>query len=94
MLQIGRIATEIDLRSLLSGPVNVRSLELRDVTVFLERNRKGGNNWTFGEPGAEESADDETGSGFTKLPVAFQLRRFRTSKSPTTCRRTGSRRHR
>ena len=41
MLQVGHFATEIDLWSLVSGPVIVRNLELRDVTVVLESRRQG-----------------------------------------------------
>ena len=52
MLQIGRVATTIDLWSLVSGPVDVQTLELRDVTVTLERDPNGGNNWTLGNPNA------------------------------------------
>ncbi|HEX5091227.1 MAG TPA: AsmA family protein, partial [Burkholderiales bacterium] len=35
MVEVGRFSTEIRLWSLLFGPVDVRSLELRDVSVSL-----------------------------------------------------------
>ncbi|MEO8308580.1 MAG: AsmA family protein [Pseudomonadota bacterium] len=56
MLQVGRFATQINLRSLFSGPVDVHTLELRDVTVLLERNSSGDVNWDFGKSGSAESA--------------------------------------
>ncbi len=72
MLQVGRIAATIDLWSLVSGPVNVRTLELRDVTVTLERDRNGSNNWTFGNPNAPKPPPQESDAGLKKLPIAFQ----------------------
>ena len=42
MLEIGRFSTHVGLWSLISGPVDVRSFELADVSVLLERNREGG----------------------------------------------------
>jgi uncharacterized protein involved in outer membrane biogenesis len=70
MLQVGRVATRIDLLSLFSGPAVVRSLELSDVTVVLERNAKGENNWTFGDPDAPPPPADD--AGFQKLPIVFE----------------------
>ncbi len=72
MLQVGRIAATIDLWSLVSGPVNVRTLELRDVTITLERDRNGSNNWTFGNPNAPKPPPQESDAGLKKLPIAFQ----------------------
>ena len=72
MLQVGRVAAKIDLWSLVSGPVDVRTLELRDVTVTLERDRNGGNNWTFGNPNAPKPPPEESDAGLKKLPIAFQ----------------------
>ncbi len=72
MLQVGRIAATIDLWSLVSGPVNVRTLELRDVTITLERDRNGSNNWTFGNPNAPKPPPEESDAGLKKLPIAFQ----------------------
>ncbi len=72
MLQVGRVAAKIDLWSLVSGPVDFRTLELRDVTVTLERDRNGSNNWTFGNPNAPKPPPEETDAGLKKLPIAFQ----------------------
>jgi uncharacterized protein involved in outer membrane biogenesis len=72
MLQVGRVAATIDLWSLVSGPVNVRTLELRDVTVTLERDRNGSNNWTFGNPNAPKPPPEESDAGLKKIPIAFQ----------------------
>jgi uncharacterized protein involved in outer membrane biogenesis len=72
MLQVGRVAATIDLWSLVSGPVDVRTLELRDVTVNLERDRNGSNNWTFGNPNAPKTPPEESEAGPKKLPIAFQ----------------------
>ena len=71
MLQVGHFATSIDLWSVVSGPVIVRSLELRDVTLVLESNRKGENNWTFGDPDAPPEPEPDSDEGLKKLPVAF-----------------------
>ena len=72
MLQVGRVATTIDLWSLVSGPVDVQTLELRDVTVTLERDPNGSNNWTFGNPNAPKPPPEESDAGLKKLPIAFQ----------------------
>jgi uncharacterized protein involved in outer membrane biogenesis len=72
MLQVGRVATRIDLLSLFSGTVVVRSLQLSDVTVVLERNSKGENNWTFGDPNAPVPPAPPDDAGFSKIPIAFE----------------------
>jgi uncharacterized protein involved in outer membrane biogenesis len=72
MLQVGRVAAKIDLWSLVAGPIDVQTLELRDVTVTLERDRNGSNNWTFGKRSAPKPPAEETGAGLKKLPIAFQ----------------------
>lgn len=72
MLQVGRFAARIDLLSLFSGPAVVRSLELSDVTVVLERNSKGENNWTFGDPKAPKPPAPPDDAGFQKFPIVFE----------------------
>ncbi len=71
MLEIGRFSTHVGLWSLISGPVDVRSLELSDVSILLERNREGDGNWTF--TGAD-TVDEATlpDSGITEFPVVIQ----------------------
>jgi uncharacterized protein involved in outer membrane biogenesis len=54
MLQVGRFAAHVGLWSLMSGPVDVRSFELSDVAVVLEKGRDGKANWIFSEPDLEE----------------------------------------
>ena len=49
MVEVGRFSTEIGLWSLVSGPVDVRSLELGDVSVLLEKGKDGKGNWGIGE---------------------------------------------
>ncbi len=72
MLQVGHVAAKIDLWSLLFGPVDVQTLELRDVTVTLERDHNGSNNWTFGNPNIPKPPPEESDAGLEKLPIAFQ----------------------
>ena len=49
MIEVGSFSTEIGLWSLVSGPVDVRSLELGDVSVLLEEGKDGKENWVLGE---------------------------------------------
>ena len=71
MLEIGRFSTQVGLWSLISGPVDIRSFELSDVSVLLEKNGEGEANWDFG--GAKKS--DEAASrysGVTEVPAVIQ----------------------
>jgi len=54
MVEIGRLSAKVGLWSLVSGPVDVRSFELSDVSVLLETNAEGKGNWVFGGAGAPE----------------------------------------
>jgi len=56
MAEVGRFALDISLWSLLSGPVDIRSLELSDVVVTLEKNREGKGNWVLGDARAPKPA--------------------------------------
>jgi uncharacterized protein involved in outer membrane biogenesis len=69
MVEIGRLSTNIGLWSLISGPVDVRSFELSDVAVLLEKNRDGKGNWTFGGERAPEEAP--SASGATEFPAVI-----------------------
>ena len=63
MVEVGRFSTEIGLWSLLSGPVDVRSLEIADVSLLLEKGKDGKGNWLFGEgPKPEEERGTQTRS--------------------------------
>jgi len=69
MVEVGRFSTQVRTWSLLFGPVDVRSLELRDVSVRLERNAAGEGNWMLGgarKPGEAPAAPDE---GVTGIPA-------------------------
>jgi AsmA family protein len=75
MVEIGHFSTEIRLWSLLFGPVDVRSLELRDVSVSLERNAAGEGNWVLGRAHEAREAEREPGEGVTEVPaVVLQAR--------------------
>ncbi len=71
MLEIGRFSMHVGLWSLVSGPVDVRSFELSDVSVLLEKNREGVGNWAFG---AADEPSEETArySGATEVPAVIQ----------------------
>ena len=69
MVEIGRVSTEIGLWSLISGPVDIRSFELSDVSVLLEKNRDGKGNWVFGGEPEEATPPD---SGATEVPAVIQ----------------------
>src|SRR4029434_2029873 len=47
MIEVGHLSAQIGFWSLISGPIDVRSFELRDVTVLLEKQRDGRANWRF-----------------------------------------------
>lgn len=75
MVEVGRFATVIDIWSLISGPIEIRSLELRDIVALLETTADGKGNWVM--PGAAESppqppqsTTDE--SGATEVPVVIE----------------------
>jgi len=68
MVEVGHFSTEIRLWSLLFGPVDVRSLELRDATVSLERNAAGEGNWMLGRAREPHEAH-EPGEGGTEVPA-------------------------
>ena len=48
MVEIGKAAVQIGFWSLISGPPDVRSFELRDATVLLEHGPDGKGNWDHG----------------------------------------------
>lgn len=72
MIEIGRFSTRIGLWSLISGPVDVRSFELSDVTVYLEKDPQGKGNWVLGDAAASEAEADALGTGATKVPALIQ----------------------
>lgn len=69
MVEIGRVEVKVGLWSLVSGPVDVRSLALRDVNVLLETDASGKGNWAFGEPKEAEEKGEAFGEGATRVPA-------------------------
>jgi uncharacterized protein involved in outer membrane biogenesis len=47
MLRVGRVTLVVDLRSLWSGPVRVRDLEIENARLLLEADGDGRGNWVF-----------------------------------------------
>jgi uncharacterized protein involved in outer membrane biogenesis len=72
MVHIGRFATVIDLWSLISGPVRIRSLELSDVAVLLEKDAEGNANWVLRDPTRAEPPQKHPGPGMTELPAVIE----------------------
>ena len=74
MVEIGRLSANIGLWSLISGPVDIRSFELSDVSVLLEKNAQGEGNWVFGAPDASaaETEADSPAAAATKVPALIQ----------------------
>ncbi len=60
MVEIGRLAAQVRLTSLVFGPLDIPSLELRDATIALEKRADGRSNWALG---AERARADENAGG-------------------------------
>jgi len=73
MLEVGRVAVELDLWSLLFRPIAVERLEIADVKVLLEENENGLANYVLAPQDGEvpEPAPGERGS--TTVPVVLEL---------------------
>jgi len=71
MVELGRVSARIGLWSLVSGPVDVRSLEVSDLSVLLETGPEGQGNWVLGAASAPEEAA-ESGSGAAAAPPVLQ----------------------
>ena len=71
MVEIGRFSTQVGLWSLVSGPVDIRSFELSDVAVVLEKDAEGKGNWVFGEEAAAEEQAESRGVEATKVPAVI-----------------------
>jgi uncharacterized protein involved in outer membrane biogenesis len=90
MVEVGRFSTEIGLWSLVSGPVDVRSLELGDVSVLLETGKDGKGNWVLGKgtkPEEEQRGADSLDPGVTEVPAV--IRKGNLSNVRITYRATG-----
>jgi uncharacterized protein involved in outer membrane biogenesis len=79
---IGHVSARLDLWSLLSGPVRVTELRLRDVDLLLETNEEGDANWIMGA--AEEPAEAEPAAtaseGAGSVPVIIEFAELRNIK--------------
>ena len=73
MVEIGRFSAKIGLWSLISGPVDVRSFELSDVSVLLEKDSHGKGNWVLGDAAATDAEADVLGSAATEVPALIQF---------------------
>ncbi len=75
MVEVGHLEAEIDTWSLLSGPIDVRKVELNDVRVLLEQNREGRGNWILREPRADAATADKPDDAppeRTQFPVVIE----------------------
>ncbi len=70
MVTIGKVSAEVGLWSLLSGPIRIKWLELRDVAVLLEQNAAGQANWAFGADSQSKATAESRG---IRLPVVVEL---------------------
>ena len=69
MAEVGGVSLRIGTWSLLSGPVDIRSLELKDVSVLLETNADGKGNWVFGEADEKKA---KPASGSAAVPAVIR----------------------
>ncbi len=72
MVEVGRFSTEVGLWSLVSGPVDVRSLELGDVSVVLEKDKDGRGNWALDDGREPEEGQEEFDPGATEVPAVIR----------------------
>jgi len=72
MVEIGRVSVQIGLWSLVSGPVDVRSFELSDVSVLLETNADGKGNWVFGETRAPAQVAQQSAESPAAVPLVIE----------------------
>jgi hypothetical protein len=71
MVEIGRVSAQVGLWSLVSGPIDVRSFELSDVSVLLETNTDGKGNWAFGGADAPAEAAEPGAGSATAVPAVI-----------------------
>ena len=97
MVEIGRFSTEIRVWSLLSGPVEIPSFELADVSVLLEEGPDGTGNWVFASASAAAEEPERPLADSASIPavvVNALLRNvriaYRAQKSPERVARLDS----
>ncbi|MDH4096403.1 MAG: AsmA family protein, partial [Betaproteobacteria bacterium] len=71
MVEIGHFSARVGLWSLVSGPVDVRSFELRDVAVVLEKDADGKGNWLFGDDVEALEHEDALAAQATEVPAVI-----------------------
>jgi AsmA family protein len=69
MVEIGRFSAEVRLWSLISGPLEIPSVELADVSVLLEEGSDGKGNWVVGSASAPAEEPAQLGSETTQIPA-------------------------
>jgi uncharacterized protein involved in outer membrane biogenesis len=69
MVEIGRFSAEVRLWSLISGPLEIPSVELADVSVLLEEGPDGKGNWVVGKASAPAEEPEQLGSETTQIPA-------------------------
>ncbi len=78
MVNLGHLHARLGFWSLLSGPIRVKALQLRDLEILLEANEQGEGNWVMGAPGSPErvetppAEESDTGSGAGRVPVIVE----------------------
>jgi uncharacterized protein involved in outer membrane biogenesis len=81
MIEVGRLAANVGLWSLVSGTADVHSFELSDGVVLLERGRGDEANWRFREPRAVKEPppepESESESPRNPLPVVIAKAKLR-----------------
>ncbi len=74
MVSVGRLSVEVNLWSLLVGPIRITNIELEDVDVLLEQNAAGQANWVMTADSEPETANS---SGRGGLPAIIELASIR-----------------
>jgi len=77
MVEIGRFSAEVRLWSLISGPLEIPSVELADVSVLLEEGSDGKGNWLVGSASAPAEESEQLGSETTQIPAVVVNARLR-----------------
>ena len=72
MVEVGHVSVQIGLWSLVSGPIDVRSFELRDVSVLLETNADGKGNWVFDAAPAPAQDAEEPVESSGAVPLVIE----------------------
>ncbi len=72
MVEIGRVSVQVGLWSLISGPVDVRSFELSDVSALLETNADGKANWVFGGARAPAQVAEPPAESHAAVPLVIE----------------------